>query len=141
MPINGSQYPVAAVGAVVFKDSRVLLVKRKNAPAKDLWAIPGGKIKPGERLQEAAEREILEETGLIVKAADPVFSFDVIERDDTGKIKFHYVIIDLMAKYISGEIRASDDAIEARWITSQDLSVLSINEKTRFLLKEKFDFY
>jgi 8-oxo-dGTP diphosphatase len=141
MQVNETKFPVVAVGAVIFKDDSVLLVRRKNAPAKDFWAIPGGKIKPGERLQEAAEREILEETGLIVKAADPVFSFDVIERDKTGEIQFHYVIIDLIAHYLSGQIKAADDAVEARWITRQDLSSLSINEKTRLLLKEKFDFY
>ena len=136
-----NQYPVAAVGAVVFKDDRILLVKRKNPPAKNLWAIPGGKIKPGERMQEAAEREIFEETGLSIKANEPVFSFDVIEHDDSGNIQFHYVIVDLTADYLDGEIKASDDAIEARWISRQELSSLSINKMTRFLLKEKFDFY
>lgn len=135
------QYPVAAVGSVVFKDNRILLVKRKNPPAKNLWAIPGGKIKPGERMQEAAEREIFEETGLKIKAGEPVFSFDVIEHDGDGNIQFHYVIVDLMADYLSGELKASDDASEACWITRQELSSLSINKMTRFLLKEKFDFY
>ena len=135
------QYPVPAVGAVVFKDDRILLVKRKNPPAKNLWAIPGGKIKPGERMQKAAEREIFEETGLSIKANEPVFSFDVIEHDDNGDIQFHYVIVDLTADYLDGEIKASDDAIEARWISRQELSSLSINKMTRFLLKEKFDFY
>ena len=138
---NNSQLPQAAVGAVVFKDDCVLLVKRKNPPAKGLWAIPGGKIKFGERLQTAAEREIFEETGLVVKAAEPVFSFDVIERDSEGNIKFHYVIIDLIAEYVNGELKAQDDAAEARWIHRDEIPVLDLNEKSRLLLKEKLDFY
>ena len=133
--------PIPAVGAVVFKDDRVLLVRRKNPPAKDMWAIPGGKIKLGERLQAAAEREVFEETGLVIKAAEPVFSFDVIEQDENENLQFHYVIIDLIAEFVKGEIKANDDAVEARWIQRHELSTLNINEKTRFLLKEKYDFY
>jgi 8-oxo-dGTP diphosphatase len=135
------QSPIAAVGAVVFKDDFVLLVKRKNPPAKNMWAIPGGKIKLGERLQDAAEREIFEETGLVIKAAEPVFSFDVIEYDENKNIRFHYVIVDLIADYLEGEIKPNDDAVEARWIQRHELSSLNINERTRFLLKERFDFY
>jgi ADP-ribose pyrophosphatase len=135
------EYPRAAVGAVVFKDDCVLLVRRKNPPAKDMWAIPGGKIKLGERLQAAAEREVFEETGLVIKAAEPVFSFDMIEYDTKGEIQFHYVMIDLMAVYVSGELRANDDAIEARWINRGEMDSLDINDKSRLLLKERFEFY
>lgn len=135
------QSPIAAVGAVVFKDDSVLLVKRKNPPAKNMWAIPGGKIKLGEGLQKAAEREIFEETGLVIKAAEPVFSFDVIEHDENKNIRFHYVIVDLIAEYIEGEIKSNDDALEARWIQRHELSSLNVNERTRLLLKERFDFY
>ncbi|MEJ2053366.1 MAG: NUDIX hydrolase [Calditrichaceae bacterium] len=136
-----SQFPRAAVGIVVFKDDKILLVKRKNPPAKGMWAIPGGKIKFGEPLPDAAEREILEETGLVVKAAEPVFYFDVIERDENGNIQFHYVIVDIMAEYISGEIQAMDDALEARWFKRGEISLLNLNEKSRQLLKDKFEFY
>ncbi|HES58813.1 MAG: NUDIX hydrolase [Calditrichaceae bacterium] len=139
--MNGNIKPVAAVGAVVFNNGCVLLVKRKNPPAKGQWAIPGGKIMTGERMQETAEREIFEETSLVIKAGNPVFSFDVIERDENGKLQFHYVIIDLIAEYLSGDIKARDDAIEARWIAKKELSDLKINPNTRYLLKEKFDFY
>ena len=97
-------HPRVAVGAVVFKDERVLLVRRGQPPSEDLWAIPGGSVEIGETLQEAAEREILEETGIKIRAGEPVFTFDVIERDRTGKIRFHYVIVDLVADY-TAEIR------------------------------------
>lgn len=129
-------YPKVAVGAVVFKDNKVLLVKRKNPPAKDTWAIPGGSVKLGETLQEAAEREIFEETGIIIKACEPIFIFDFIQKKENGEIQFHYVVIDLTADYISGEPVAGDDAADARWVSSDDMKYLNINEKTLNLLKE-----
>ena len=83
--------PRVAVGAVVFKDERVLLVRRGQPPSEDLWAIPGGSVEIGETLQEAAEREILEETGITVRAGEPVYTFDVIDRDSAGKIRFPFL--------------------------------------------------
>ena len=86
--------PRVAVGAIVFKGNEVLLVRRANPPSRDVWAIPGGNVKLGESLQQAAEREILEETGVRIHAGAPVFTFDYIDRDEAGRVKFHYVIVD-----------------------------------------------
>lgn len=132
--------PQVAVGVVVFKDDRVLLVRRGNAPAKGLWAIPGGSMELGETLQAAAEREIFEETGIEIRAGEPVFTFDVIERDDDGRIRFHYVIVDMIADYIGGALRSGDDAVEARWVSSPALYRLNVSSRTRQLLKERFGF-
>ena len=132
--------PRVAVGAVVFNKQRVLLVRRGQPPSQGLWAIPGGSVEIGETLQEAAEREILEETGITIRAAEPVYTFDAIERDATGKVRFHYVIIDLGADYISGDPAAGDDALEARWVTAQEINDLSVSAPTLKLLKTKFGF-
>jgi ADP-ribose pyrophosphatase len=129
-----------AVGAVVFKRGRVLLVRRGQAPSHDLWAIPGGRVALGETLAEAAEREILEETGIRIRAGAPVYTFDHIERDDGGTIRFHYVIVDLMAEYIDGDPRPGDDASEARWISPHDLQRLDVSPVTRSLLQKRFGF-
>jgi 8-oxo-dGTP diphosphatase len=128
--------PQIGVGAVVFKDGQVLLVKRATAPSRGLWAIPGGRLEFGETLQQAAEREILEETGVVIRASHPIYTFDVIERDDTGAIHFHYVIVDLEAEYVRGEPIASDDADDARWISPDEISSLSVSAKTVTLLKD-----
>ncbi len=132
--------PRVAVGAVVFKDERVLLVRRGQPPAEDLWAIPGGSVEIGETLQAAAEREIQEETGIQIRAAKPVYTFDVIDRDRAGKIRFHYVIVDLAASYVSGELSAGDDAFDARWVSAQQLDLLKVSATTLQLLKDKFNF-
>ena len=132
--------PRVAVGAIVFKDSQVLLVRRGKPPARDLWAIPGGSVEICETLQRAAEREIFEETGITIQALEPVFTFDYIERDEFGCARFHYVIIDLTADYVRGEPKAGDDAAEARWVSSQEITTLKVSPKTRQLLKERFNF-
>ena len=132
--------PRVAVGAIVFKDSKVLLVRRGKPPALDLWAIPGGSVNVSETLQRAAEREIYEETGITIQALEPVYAFDYIERDESGCARFHYVIVDLTAEYLEGEPRPGDDALEARWVSSLELANLNVSLKTRRLLKERFDF-
>ena len=134
------EYPRAAVGAVVFKDDKVLLVRRGRPPARGQWAIPGGNVKLGETLQEAAEREILEETGIVIRARDPVFTFDAIVRDKDGAVQFHYVIVDLAADYIDGSPRPGDDADEVRWLDAQAIAALPVSPPTLKLLKETLHF-
>jgi ADP-ribose pyrophosphatase len=133
-------HPRAAVGAVVFKEGRVLLVQRGRPPAQGQWAIPGGNVRLGETLQQAAEREILEETGIRIAAREPVLTFDAIDRDAEGRVRFHYVIVDLAADYLEGEPRAGDDAAEVRWVSPEDLKTLPVNAKTRALLRDRFQF-
>ena len=136
--INGAypNRPLVAVGAVVFKEDKVLLVQRAKPPAKNHWTIPGGSVELGETLQEAAEREIWEETGLTIKAGEPVYTFDVIERDPKGAILFHYVIVDLAADYVSGELRPGDDAIDVCWASIRDVKNLKVSAATRKLLED-----
>jgi ADP-ribose pyrophosphatase len=131
--------PRVAVGAVVCHDNKVLLVLRDQSPAKGLWAIPGGSVELGETLQVAAEREVLEETGLRVKAGDVVHTFDGIQRDDFGRVKYHYVIVDLLAEALNPlqPLHASDDVKDARWFTLAEIErpELPISKTTLALLR------
>lgn len=140
---QAAEYPAApqvAVGAVVFHRGRVLLVRRSNPPAKDQWAIPGGRVNLGESLRQAAERETREETGVRVAAKDPVFTFEVIDRDCQGEVRFHYLIVDLEAEFQEGRPTPGDDATDAAWISAAELDSLSVSTATRSLLSERYGF-
>jgi ADP-ribose pyrophosphatase len=132
--------PRVAVGAVVINAGRVLLVQRGQPPAQGYWAIPGGSVKLGETLQSAAEREIKEETGILIQAFEPIYTFDMIEKDDQGRFRFHYVIIDLRAEYIGGHLNAGTDARRARWVAPSELNHLKVSPQTRELLIQQFNF-
>ncbi len=128
------EYPRVGVGAVVFREGRVLLVRRGGAPSRGLWAIPGGALELGETLREGAEREILEETGITIRAGELVFSGETMDRDLDGRLRFHYVIIDFAGEYVSGEVNGSDDASEARWVSPAELADLPATKTTVKLL-------
>lgn len=124
----------------MFDKGRVLLIKRRNAPAINKWAVPGGKVRAGETLQQALHREIIEETGLKIKVGEIVYVFDVIERDDHNHIIFHYVIIDFLCELTGGKLTPGDDALDVRWFSSEEIVQADVNEKTKLLLKEKYNF-
>jgi len=132
--------PRVAVGAVVLHNNKVLLVLRGQAPAKGLWAIPGGSVELGESLQAAAEREVWEETGLRIKARKVIHAFDGIQRDKAGRVQYHYVIVDLLATALdpAQPLRPADDVSDAAWFTLSDMDQpgLPISKTTRDLLRK-----
>lgn len=128
-------YPVVGVGAVIIHQERVLLVQRGNAPYIGMWCIPGGRVRYGETLQQAAEREILEETSIIIKAKQPVYTFEIIEPEGADH-PLHYVVIDLEADYVSGELAPNDDAQDAKWFAKDEIHQDQVQELTRNFLKE-----
>ncbi len=126
--------PVIAVGAVVMHQNRILLIRRGKEPAKGEWAIPGGRVELGETLHEAAMREVKEETGVSIRPGKLIYFFETIQPDPDGRIRFHYVIFDFMAKYLSGEPTPRDDAMDARWVSAAEADTYNLNTKTRDLL-------
>ena len=98
-------HPRVGVAAVVFRDSQVLLVQRGRDPGKGSWGLPGGMLELGETLAEGAHREVLEECGVEIEVGPLVAVFEPMQRDEDGRLRFHYVVVDYLARYLSGEPR------------------------------------
>jgi 8-oxo-dGTP diphosphatase len=114
--------PIVGVGAVVIDGAKVLLVRRGHEPLKGEWSLPGGALELGETLQQGVVREVLEETGLIVEPAGIVEVFDRITRDEeTGRIQYHYVLVDFVCRVAGGTLCGASDAEEARWVAREEL--------------------
>ncbi len=113
--------PIAATIAAVFLDGRILLVRRANPPDAGRWGFPGGKIDAGETIENAAVRELLEETGVHAEAHRVFTAVDVFDRDGGGRLRRHFVLIAVLCKWQSGQPIAGDDALEARWFELDEL--------------------
>ncbi len=127
--------PLVGVGALIAEGGLVALIKRGHEPLKGEWSIPGGLLEVGETLRQAAEREALEETGLVVRATELLGVFDRVIPDDHHRTIYHYVLIDFLCEKISGDLRASGDAAEARWFTLDEIEELQLAEDTAEVIR------
>jgi 8-oxo-dGTP diphosphatase len=129
--------PAVGVGAVLVHEGRVLLIRRGKEPLRGRWVVPGGTVEVGETLQEALVREIVEETGLVVRPREVVAVFDRIERDGEG-VRYHYVIIDYLCEYVSGTPRAGSDAEDVAFVSPDDLAAYELPEKALEVVLDAF---
>ena len=105
--------PFVGVGAVIVQDGKVLLVKRKFEPLAGQWSLPGGAVEVGETLEACLVREMREETGLDVSVGPVIEVLDRITHDETGRVLYHFVLVDYLCWPIGGELCASSDVAEA----------------------------
>lgn len=111
--------PLIGVGAVVFSaGNEILLIKRGKPPHYGRWMVPGGTLEWGESLEDAAIREVREETGIDIEIETFV---EIIEAITPGQDGFHFVIMDYAAHAISGTLAANSDALDAVWATLDSL--------------------
>jgi 8-oxo-dGTP diphosphatase len=122
--------PWVGVGAIVIRDGAVLLVKRGKPPEAGRWSLPGGSLDLGETCFEAATREVLEETGIVTEPLTVLTAVDRIDRDDEGRVRYHYLLVDVIARHVSGEPVAADDAEAAAWVPLANLPGLGIWAET-----------
>lgn len=118
--------PIVGVAVVVLDGESVLLVRRSRPPAEGQWSVPGGVLEVGETIAEAARRELQEETGLDC-AIGPIV--EVVERiipDEAGRLRFHYVIIDILGTNPTGTLAAASDAAEARFVPLSELAQMDL---------------
>lgn len=120
--------PFLAVSAAVFRDGRVLIVRRARPPAHGLYTLPGGGVELGETLEQAVVREIREETALEIEPVALVGFRQAIARDTAGRIERHFVILPFAARYIRGEISLNEELAEAHWCLPKEIAGLKTTE-------------
>ncbi|MCH8553263.1 MAG: NUDIX hydrolase [Natronospirillum sp.] len=113
--------PSPAILAVVHHQGRVLLVRRGQPPNEGRWGFPGGKIEPGETIAAAAERELLEETGVRARAGRVLTTLDALDHGPAGELRHHYILVAVSCQWLSGEAAAASDAAEVRWVPVSEL--------------------
>ena len=132
--------PMVGVGVLIRDGDRYLLIKRAAEPDRGLWSIPGGMVEVGERASEAAAREAKEETCLDVEIVELIDVVDKIIRDEEGRIKFHFVILDYLATPTGGTLEASSDAQDAKWATAEEFPSYELTP-TLIELFRRMDIY
>lgn len=115
-------FPIPAVMAVVVHAEAVLLVQRGNPPNAGRWGFPGGKIECGESWQQAAERELLEETGIHAQAQSLLGANDSIHHDAQGNLQYHYLLLAVQCQWQSGSAQALSDAQAVHWLPLRELN-------------------
>jgi ADP-ribose pyrophosphatase YjhB (NUDIX family) len=128
---DGREYPSVprvGVGAVVLDGRRVLLVRRGQPPLAGKWSLPGGLVELGETTREAARREIEEECGLKIRVGEVAGILDRVVRDQDGRIRYHWVLVDYVAFPESGTLCAASDADEAQWVEVDEVNRLDTTD-------------
>lgn len=133
-------HPLVGVGAIVLRDNKMLLIRRGAPPGRGKWSIPGGLVEIGETPEEAVVRELLEETGLRGAPRGLFGIYQYVERDEIGKVRYHYLILDYIVDVIGGNLRPETDAEDAGFYTLQEALGLELTETTRSLVLDLIRF-
>ena len=131
--------PYVGVGAVIVQDGKVLIVKRKYDPLAGQWSLPGGGVELGETLEDSIVREMREETGLDIEVGPVIEVFDRITRDSSGKVTYHFVLVDYLCWPVGGELRAGSDVADARFVDPADLPQYNLTLKANQVIERAFE--
>lgn len=133
--------PVVGVGAVVVRDGKALIVKRAHEPRKGEWSLPGGMLDLGESLEDAARREVKEETGLDVELGPIIETFDRVHRDADGRVRYHFVIVDYVCWPTGGEPVAGSDAEAVAWVSADEVDHYGINPHAKAVIVRGLNYH
>jgi 8-oxo-dGTP diphosphatase len=120
--------PHLAASAAIFRDGKVLLVRRARKPALDIWTLPGGGVEAGETLHQAVRREVMEETGVTIEVVALAGHREMIARDADGRLSRHFVILPFAARWISGEPTLNDELSDFRWVRPDEVQTFQTTE-------------
>ncbi|MBQ8106765.1 MAG: NUDIX hydrolase [Afipia sp.] len=109
--------PRLAVSAGIFRDGKILLVRRAREPAKGVYTFPGGRVEFGESLHEALAREVREETGLEIEIVGLVGYREALPPRTGGH--GHFVILPFAARWVANDVALNDELDDARWLSPQ----------------------
>lgn len=123
--------PIVAIGGVTFRGDDVLIAQRGKNPGYGTWTIPGGALKLGESLREGTAREVREECGIEVEVGEVADVFERIIRDEEGRVQYHYVVVDFVAEWKSGELAPASDCLAARWVPPDQLEQYNLTPAAR----------
>jgi|YNPBryantNP2012_1023418.scaffolds.fasta_scaffold00024_8 ADP-ribose pyrophosphatase YjhB (NUDIX family) len=116
------EQPVLAVAMCIRNGTKVLLIRRNKEPGKGRWSLPGGAVELGEDLRDALKREMREELGIEVEIEGLLGIFQRIQRDEEGRVKYHYVIIDYFGRPLGGKLSPSEEIMDYKWVEIRELS-------------------
>jgi ADP-ribose pyrophosphatase YjhB (NUDIX family) len=120
--------PFLAVSAAIFRDGKVLVVRRARKPALNLYTMPGGVVEAGETLTEAVAREVREETALQIEVLTLAGHREAVMRDAQGRVERHFVIMCFAARWVSGEPVLNEELDDARWVDPAEIAGLRTTE-------------
>ncbi len=121
--------PILAASVAVLREGRVLLARRAKPPGAGRFSLPGGLVEPGETLAEAALRELAEETGVAARIVEFNRHVEVIERDDAGAVRRHFVVASFVGAWLSGEGVVGPEASEILWATPDAIATLPVTDQ------------
>jgi 8-oxo-dGTP diphosphatase len=123
VPIEPPQHPQLAVSAAIFRDDRVLLVRRARSPGKGFYSLPGGRVEFGESLHAALHREVDEETAIRIEIIGLAGWREVLPGASGGG---HYLIMSFAARWASGEPVLNDEHDDFKWLEPDEIGDLKV---------------
>jgi 8-oxo-dGTP diphosphatase len=125
-------HPQLAVSAAIFRDDKILLVRRAKSPAKGFYSLPGGRVEFGETLHAALLREVDEETALKIRIIGLAGWREVVPGTRGGG---HYLIMSFAARWISGEPVLNDELDDFRWLAPDATGDLKLTDGLREVIQ------
>ena len=123
------EHPLIGVAAVLFDDASVWLARRDQEPSKGVWSLPGGLVELGETHLQALARELQEELSITISVGGFVGVFDKIFRDDQGRVRYHYVVVDYWGLITQGRPTPASDVSEVVRIPLEKLDTFDLDRE------------